>query len=207
MATEVLTGYTEVDATSSLTVAASSVTASTVDRNETDYVYKDAGASHFGDFTHYLKINTSSCAALGVVVWWGIATSVNHAQAWTDAIFISSYGESSKAGLYLQAVTGGKCSAGYLCTLSTDYYLKIVRAGSNVTCYVYSDSGMTNLLSTQTITGVTTTAYRYIYAFASYNDASSARAVSTVVSNLDLNEVTQSVVPILMTQFRRRWAG
>jgi len=195
LATEDYTTYTEYDPNGVLTVTSSEITAEDMDRDIDAYVYLDKGVGHFGDFEHKLTVmgkGTSQAYAVGHM--WILSNDIDDGNNANGLHLLmnegSSYGKDWK--IILGEGTGF-CSDNrddYADDCNDTYrYLTIKRAGTTLTCKIYSDEARTNLLDTLSLT-VATTTYQYIYAIASHNSGSSACNFDGMVKDLDLQETT-----------------
>jgi hypothetical protein len=158
------------------------------------YVYLDKGAGHFGDFTHLVDVFPSSTSLYAgwQAAQWMLSNSVD---SMSNLIangndFMAVYFEavqpgqtaywwrfvSKNYGTYSWQDTGQNIGGG------TKRYLKIVRSGSTITIYIYSDVARTILVTSFGGTCETTT-YRYVYG---WNDYQNGVAVGGYVENLDL---------------------
>jgi hypothetical protein len=75
----------------------------------------------------------------------------------------------------------------YTGTADTWYYLKIVKSGTSLKCYIYSDSARTNLLATLSLTLHEDYHFEYIYASQSENSGLTHHG-DIDIENLDLQE-------------------
>jgi hypothetical protein len=182
---EDFTTFTEVD------IAADRIqkTANHVDhyarRDETTYLYKDYGAAHFGDFTHKIKVKSSGGAqCMGGL--WVLANNLGNLYALKsnsyNHIFLFTYGTT----LYLREVdSGSDYSDSMSFTASTWYYVKIVKSGTSLNAYVYSDDTYTTLVDTLTLTLQTNHTFRYLYACNTYNNGNVFNCINDI-ENYDL---------------------
>lgn len=206
------TTFTEVDPSSKITVTSTKIDSAANTTQDNAYVYKDMGAGYFsGDFTHNFEVflNSSSDAGLRQN-FWAMANGVGEQEALQNAdtdYFAWSFGDegaNTLRRLYegdgatdYQDSDGGNASVGY----GTVYYVKIVRdeaVGSFGTlyCYIYSDSGRTTLIESQSLTLHTSKKdFRYIYG--EMNDGRTQAGVITgYTQNLDLTPgAGSSIVP------------
>lgn len=188
---ENFTLYTEVDAYGVLTVTAPKISALGCGRDKDAYAYFDFGANYFDSlnatFTVYLSSGSSLYAD---AAFNGFSNTVNDCHSWASTD-ISTQFNKGIASTRLFLIRGVWTSTdAYVATENTLYYCLLERsAGSDTaTLKIYSDSGRTNLLDTLSVSGFSTTKYRYCYGFASYNDATALAA---------LNGYTQDLVLIL----------
>ena len=199
---EDFTTFTEVDTNNHL-----SKTAHHVDhkgyRNEDCYLYKDYGANYFGDFTHLvdIKIVTQGDTNYGISAFWmlsvdtvddycGIKTANKTAIAvWAQGyrygggtyfLLCEAYGGTNYASTALYIGTGN---------LGTQYYAKIVKSGTSLTFYLYTDSARTNLFGSISLTLHADHQCRYIFAGNTYNDGTDTEKwVDVDIDNLDLQK-------------------
>lgn len=186
MAYQNFTTYTEVDPGSTLTVAANSVTATNMNRNTATYVYKDFGADYFGDFTHESALIATAMAAGSSLAGWELANIINDTQAIyaSDGLIVRLFNSAGTILFQMSEVQGGVNSTdSYIASLSAQYYMRIKRTGTNLTCQIFSDAARTVLLDTLILT-CATTKFRYQYAISSFGDATSA-VCTGVSSNLE----------------------
>lgn len=200
MTVEDFTTYTEVDPNNHI-----SKTAYHVDfqpyRNEDAYLYKDKGASYFMEFTHYLEITVVSGQNYFQGHPWALTNEVDDINGLKTAgktfidIQIYKSTESNQARIYID-----KCDAGvytsssyYLLTYGTKYYLKIVRTGTSLTLYIYSDFARSNLLSTLTLTTDIGWSFRYVFAANTWNSN------NTYYGDIDIDNLDVTPVYIIGT--------
>jgi hypothetical protein len=190
MALENYTTYTETDPGGNITVAANTITLAATAGSTANYVSKDAGAGHFGQFEHLVEFNAATMGTDGEFQMWGITDSPGAQTGLISGAYCSS-GVGTAISIYLVQIGGG---AGFdsfdTATKATAYYLKIKRTAAAINCFIYSDSGRTTLVDTLTITFDATT-FRYIMAASDFNGAFTA-----TVSSLDLQEVASTFPPV-----------
>ncbi len=76
-------------------------------------------------------------------------------------------------------------SSAFTTSISTTYYLRITRVGDNLTLYIFSDSGRTNLSATLTLAVTAVTGLRYIH-HAGNTSAGATRSVTYQCDNLNI---------------------
>ena len=210
MSFEDFTTYVEVDPNAHISVATNVITFTGLARNESAYVYKDAGVDHFnGDFTHLVDAIYTSVSGTDVLGNWALGNDIG------DVFFLQGAGKNAllvfrseangiNANDYLRENDGGTLyTSFYVDTLSPqNRYYKIVRDEAvgtygTIYLYIYSDAARTNLLSTLSIALHTSKKdYRYVYAVQSYNDGN-AGAGTGRNENLDLQETVNIVGQVL----------
>jgi len=197
---EDFTSYTEVDPNSHL-----SKTAYHVDhkgyRNEDCYLYKDKGAEHFGNFTHLIDLKPMGHGGTyyGCSYFWmlskdtvddfkGLVNASKTAFAvgcWTNSVFVPYVQiEESYAGIRY-------VSTAIILAEGTQYYPKIVKSGTTVTLYVYSDAARTTQVagSPVSLTLHADHTCQYIFAGNTYNDGTDTNKwIDVDIDNLDLQE-------------------
>ena len=204
---ENFTTFTEVDPDAEISVAASVITFTALDRNNDAYVYKDAGAAHFsGNFTHNVDINFSSVGSSSLTYVWALTNTVDDYKgiddASGDALSLRVYGNLGTPKLILaQLNSGTEGSDSYNSfALSTDYYITITRdmgVGTYGTlyAYIYSDAGRTIPIDTLIETLAADVDFRYVFGLLNYNSSNSGATYEATgtVSNLDLTEAADSI--------------
>lgn len=196
MVYEDFTTFTEVD------IAADRIqkTANHVDhyskRNETTYLYKDYGAAHFGNFTHKIKVKQINNEAYNINVCWGLANALNHAHALetggnTQIIIYLSEGSGSVLKVYLRESWSSSAyydlnTGGF--ALGAWIYIKIVKSGTSINAYLYSDSSYSALVDTLTLTLHANHTLRYLYACNTWNTGATYYA-NTDIENFDLGVI------------------
>jgi len=171
---EDFTTYTEVDPNSHI-----SKTAYHVDfqdnRNETAYLYKDYGAGNFADFTHLLDIKNAAEAGSRQGQCYVLANDIGEGRwMWTSgktAMGLYIWDNASNRRLFLFEWYNGAeyDSSNFNAVVDAWYYLKVVKSGASLNCYVYSDSARTNLLATLSLNLQGSWTFRYIYAAQTWN--------------------------------------
>jgi hypothetical protein len=178
MSYEDFTTFTEVD------VAADRIqkTANHIDhraeRDETTYLYKDYGVAHFDDFEHKIKIKAVSGDDLSFGAVWMLANDLGNIKALTDAsktcIFVDFSYVSGSLKTKLEEKHSG---SGYVdsnvggFSLGDWVYAKIVKSGTSLTAYLYSDSGYSTLVDTLVLTLHADHSFKYLYGCNTYHDS------------------------------------
>lgn len=204
MATEVFTGYTEVDPNSKITITAPKIAVAALATADTAYVYKDKGVDHFsGDFEHLLEVY-GVAANDDVAKLWALANDIGASAALIAAsknfLFLDVQPQdNSQVKLFLVENYSGGYYYDYKTGLSpsTPYYLKIKRDESVGTygtlyCYIYSDSDRTSLVDTLEIALHAKLDFRYIYGL--MGKGAAGDAFTGYVQNLDLQEAAPPAV-------------
>jgi len=165
--------------------------------NEDAYLYLDKGANHFGDFTHLVTVQLNSVSdnfGRGIVYsltvdtvddWYGLISNNK------TAIGIRLRRESPVSyRLYLEEIYNGTFYAdSYVISLSTPYYLTIDKAGTALTCKIYSDAARTNLLDTLQLNLHADHKFRYVMPCNTYH--SGTQTCDIDIDDLDLQEGEQ----------------
>ena len=191
--TEDFTDYTEVDEGSDMTVTASKIAVSTMERGRNSYVDDSKGSDHFGNFEHLVKLVwTSRSDQYAKAAFWalhngrhtltsmglyneGLAVYMYTNGSWHDTLTLTDY-TNDNGDTYDIGVD----------QLPKTYYCTIERDGTTLTCKIYSDASRTNLLDTLSIT-CGTTAYEYVSGVAN-GVISGSMSLTFDVEDLDLQE-------------------
>jgi hypothetical protein len=204
--TEDLTGYTENDSISGLTLTGTNKLGVNFNRSSNTVLnlYKDFGADHFDKLDVLLEMSTGHSAGstgnMGSMILASPASPNGFRQngaASTDLLIKmtidGSYGStfSLSRGDLVQDDSPSLSN-------NTIYYMQLERAAGNdtATLKIYSDSGRTSLVDTLSISGFGTVKWRYLFAFANYYLPYSD-TLQGVVQNIDLQE---PVAPTVTTQ-------
>jgi hypothetical protein len=183
--------YTEVDPNNHITYTSTAIT-HVMKRNEDAYLYKNYGTGYFGtSFTHYLDCKFDSTSSNSDGVGWMLSNYVDdmYGQYTAHRYFVEIQllaDSSANPWIYLREYDGTNWhSSAQVVSKTTWYYLKIVRDGTSLTCYIYSDSARTNLLWTLAITMTSgTQAFQYVYAC---NTSNSGNDITQTVELANLN--------------------
>ena len=199
MAAEDFTTFTEVDPNGRISKTSSRVTWTLLQRDEDAYVYKDKGASFFnGDFVFELDVRLTGGSNNGFVYYWALANLVDDAKGIQDASgdslgIIIKIGSAVSRRIVLEEVDGGSAfgdGAGFEIPFDTTFFLTIKRDESlethgKIFLFIYSDSGRTTLVDTQSITLHSSKKdFRYLYGCQSFN-AATAETLSAFTENLE----------------------
>jgi hypothetical protein len=198
MGYEDFTTFTEVD------IAADRIqkTANHVDhysaRNEETYLYKDYGVAHFGDFTHKIKVQDTDANSSSIGYFYHLSNVIDDIYNTALSIGLFFYGVTNY--IYLREQYGGTpYQDGYNAAYGTWYYIKIVKSGTSLNAYIYSDSSYSALLDTLTLTLHANHTFRYLYPCSSYNDGT-AYVKNIDVENFDIGEVAYVPHPHLSSR-------
>ena len=188
---EDFTTFTEVDPNSHITVdSGSKITFTNLARNEDCYIYKDYGVGHFTDFTHKTKIRRIASSNAAIAACWSLSNYVDDLNGLCNAnrtvILAYIYEEDLMLREYYNGVKYTSTNHRTL-TANTDYWLKMVKSGTSMNLYIYSDSGYSNLLTTCTLTLHADHSLRYLFAVNSYNSGNSY-SMSGINENFDIGE-------------------
>lgn len=194
MAYEDPTTYIEVDPNSHIEETITRVTATTLARNESAYLYKDFGSDYFGNFTHFFQGRLSSVSdPNSVLILWGLSNTVANTQGWGTGLFVFFLYDSGQYKLYIQEV-GQSPQGAYVISLNTTYYFTLKRMNTSWILNVYSDITRATWLTTISTT-VATTTYKYLYLMASYNDSTSPNA-SGYGEYYDINALNTTIADL-----------
>lgn len=195
MAVENLTGYTEVDSSSTVTVTSTKAEAANLTAFNYGLVYKDFGADYFNaldiDFEMYMSSSSgTNNTSIGVNLsntGTPNATSIQQLTSPDASAFLYRYNSTYQVWLFRGSGTAFDNGA---VSVNTLYYCTLSRtaASDTVTVYVYSNAARSTLVDTLSVSGYgTSTKWRYFYAFSNRKfDESNAQAYG-YVQNVDLN--------------------
>lgn len=184
--------YTEVDASSDLTITDELIEVDTMYTAISTYVYKDHGTDHFDDVTHRITVEMVEQehpdAWLGV---WMISDSAGtHAdhQSANEGVAVHYYYNR----WYIVDYSDDSSDA-YIFTFSNrTFYLEPDRTGTTVLCKIYDDDGDPfegTLLDTIT-TGCDTDPYDYVQPCFS-KEGGGNKYITADIYNLDLQEASE----------------
>jgi hypothetical protein len=188
--------YVETDPkTHIVKTSADRITFTSLDRETGEHVVCDKGAAHFDDFTHLITVCCTACtpgAANNLVIVWSLSNDSTPDSTSNPGIFVHlTYTITTlRLYIYLDEQTGSLAQDYYYAGTGKEgvpYYLTIQKAGTALTCKIYSDAARTTLLDTLSLV-ITDNTFRYIAPLASYG-GSGAYDISGYVELLDLQEV------------------
>ena len=172
-------------------------------RDETTYLYKDYGADHFSDFTHWLNVYRDTHGNGSFVCFWLLANVVKGEKAMRDdhdAHIFANFG-GTLVGSDLSEVDslGNKYSAGWeALSLDTWYYVAISKSGTTLTLDIYSTEALREAGGDGDVRHATLTLhedyeFRYLYVGNTYDDATADRQGTSDFENLWLGPVAYKV--------------
>jgi len=181
MATEDFTTYTEVDPNGHITIVdADTIETNDIRRNETAYVYKDFGASYFGNFKCEFQVRFDDTDNTFIAHHFTLANALDDQQGLIDdeEPLLTIYTYNRDGDKEINILERGDDGSGYDYTrdLSDDhysnntwYYITAERYGSTWSMWIYSDASRTILLQVQTCSHPEETEFRYCYPMQSRN--------------------------------------
>jgi len=187
------TTYTEVDVPGKLTVTASKALAADADGDESIYLYKDMAAAYFNlldiDFEIYMASTSETNARGGMAVSNTVSTTQGFAATDISVLFQKN---AATTQLFLFRGNGVANDSTLLASANTIYYCTLKRAAGNtiVRLKIYSDSARSTLVDTLSVSGFSTTTYRYIYGFVNDNTTVGGKNWDGYVQNLNTKEVS-----------------
>ncbi|MGD9496380.1 MAG: hypothetical protein AB7Y46_08715 [Armatimonadota bacterium] len=183
-----------------LAVTATLITASDLDREHDHYVYRDFGVGALGNLTYELETQvTAGNHSLAFGGIWGIANLVDDWSGWVGSPALFWYWNPYGNGPQVRLQASSQDDSVGL-AVSTMYYVRIVRAGTTCTAYVYSDAARTTLVDSMSV-ACSGDAYRYLYAAFNVEANQPVRQISYTVGHLTLEEATP--LPVIMGHYRR----
>lgn len=188
-------GWTELDPNSDITVAANTLTVSSMLRNIDAWIYKDYGVGHFGvNFTHSHVVNWTSdggASTGGSGSYWAVSNVVDDIFYWNTNNSAAMHGQLLRAtAVYTWRITDSVTGNvdpfnGTSANCDQDVNCETVRSGATGNVLTQVLTG--DVTDTLTITCTANTLYRYQFSVNSANNATTTY-LSYVVKNLDLNE-------------------
>ena len=184
---EDFTTYTEVDANNKLTVISNRATGADVDRDEDVYLYKDFGAAFFDNldvnFELYIAAGSTGSGLGGIAISNTVGSMQGFASTDMSAVITETGGGAHQIFLYRgNAVANDN----YTGSANTLYYCTLERSSGADTVYlkIYSDLARATLLDTLSVSGFSTTTYRYAYGFVNKNSTGSGQNFDGYTQNL-----------------------
>lgn len=187
-------------------------------RNDSDYLYKDFGASYFSaDFTHTLEAEVNNYLNSGHAVVWGMANAVDDFKGLRDAsedylslLFFQTNGTGAFLGRFdlneADAGTDYKDRSPATAELDARYYIDVERvmgdsANGSLYARIYEDIHKTRLWDQLALDLRNDYDWRYLYA-ASSRDTGSDYRLFGAVYNLNLNEDDATTIPIFAHHYK-----
>jgi hypothetical protein len=175
-----LTGYTEIDSGTDISLSATVATVTTMERQANSSVTKSYGASNFGDFIHRCKVNQGAVDDTGLGVVWVVSNGYfTYADCLTNTdgiqVFLNRSGADYKIACIDHENTNTDSSV-IAASAFGDRWLEIERSGTTFTVKIYTDSAFTTLEDTLSIT-CNTTAYQY-HGVVGSRDAAAAQVIT-----------------------------
>lgn len=193
MAYEDLTTFTEQDPNNNWSQTSSRNTGSPRG-NETSYVYKDYGASFFGNYEHDIDIRCTQMFTSRSMMIWGVSDNISNYNGLSKGQILRFNYDTVKTGtrvIWLEDREAGfnaNSNPYYAISLNTTYYIRVSRSSSTVTAKIYGSSSDrtndTNILATLS-TSCGTDSYRYLYVGTSVTDGNSNQTAGWI-ENVDV---------------------
>lgn len=193
MPTEDFGYYTEVDTDNVLTVTTSRCTFDGLQMNWTqDYVYKDFGPARFGtNWTHTFDVCITTAEDQAVAVFYAQSNEIDYWGSLANGfgVYFQVEGSGAYLDINLKDIETANADS-YLNTshsITKTYYMKLVRNGTSLALYIYSDSARTTLIDTLSIT-ITNNNYRIIIPASTYTGGGlGATEIDGYIENLNLD--------------------
>lgn len=187
---EDLTTYTAVGYSLYFTILPCSVDVMTYE-NASLYLYKDYGVNYFGDFHHAFTFICTSLASNSRFILWMVSEDIGDYRALLVAnktavcVEYVWLGTSPDHRIVLREAYGGVEYSTALTPWSlTNYYFNVVKSGTALTVYIYSDEARTLLITTISLTLQADHKFRYHYAVSSDNHGVN-RGTRAITTNID----------------------
>jgi hypothetical protein len=162
--------FNEIDPEGNISVTTPTITYTNANRNVAASVYKTFGKDYITDFAHrfstYISLHESP-----VGIWaisngnFTLQTMINKADG------ISLFWASSDDTLILRDITANAYKKSVALSLSTKYYITMIRHQSVTSAKIYTDEDRTNLVDTISVTG-NPQSYSTLMAYHSYDNVS-----------------------------------
>lgn len=143
--------------------------------NEDSYLVKNYSDGYFDDFVHYLEIGATAGYNSRARTYWQVCNSeAPYVELFlSNEVYISIYLVIRADGNRLQ-MTEHLSSSQYFDSYSivdfnTEYYLTIIKNGTDISCEIYTDPERTNLNGTLNLTLHDNHSFSYLYAANSWN--------------------------------------
>ena len=189
-----LSTFTGVEPASDLSIVTTKVTATTMLRDTSTYLYNDYGAGAFdSDFEVLFECSMTAISGNGLAYPCALTNVIGSGDSWGDRIACSFY----VSDLRLQeSHLGTTYTDTYAISVGTSYWCKLVRdesVGTYGRAYLYIASSEVNRdsetwLSTLTLDLHSKQDFQYFYAISSLNTASPAESISAYVDHISILE-------------------
>jgi len=205
MPLEDYTTYTEYNEVHDpLEVAANLITGTDLDKEHDHYVYRDLGVGGVaGDIEVLLTTTLTATTNYGFAGLWAISNNLDDRKGMDTGIGVHWRSVSSVnppwRSIEIVAFDSGLSDYSITLELGTPYYLIISRAGGVATADIYSDAAHTVLVDSVSVV-CTTDAMRYLYATYNWDANETARKISFVVGDLDLQAGGGEVVDLAVAE-------
>jgi hypothetical protein len=205
-----LTTYTEIDTGARFGVAASVLTVTALEADETAILYKDFGAAFFDDnYNHRFEINISACDGGAYLYPWMMSNRngedvFTHSSNNRDYLRCRILANSSTAYLLSIGERNGAAlqqTVNIELVVGTTYYCEINRDESvgtfgELKLSVYADAARTVLLATESLTLTEKEDFQYLYGGNSLGQAGTSPTISGTVSNFTISSDTTSYAEV-----------
>lgn len=199
MSYEDFTTFTEVDVAGDRIQKTANHIDHVAQRNETTYLYKDYGAAHFSDFTHEIKTKLAADQASGVGVFWALSNNLGDVNTLTNDGYTLCYLDWYYAppGYRFIQLNEGHASTRYFdqnrngFSLDQWAYIKIVKSGTSLIVYLYSNSDYSTLVDTLSLTLHADHSFKYLFGCNTFNTGT-APSLTQDVENFDLEAAAKT---------------
>ena len=165
------TTFTKVDTSNYVTsLSSSNYTITGDNRNTVSQLYRNLG--YFTNLNGDYKFRTSvyfisSTSASNYESFWAVTNTIQNTNSLVNAGTISQSAIVRYNGnWYIYFYNDGVGAAGgYTATAGKWYYIEIERLGTTLTMKIYTDTGFTVLVNTQTVTNCDTSTWQYLFAW------------------------------------------
>lgn len=202
--TEDFSTYTEVDNGSDITVVTGTITADTQRRDANNSVYKDFGASYFGNFVHEFTLRINAATQYGRAGIWSLsnvaAATIGDISAANNGYYAYIEAEPfNHVRFYLvnEQLDSTDSIPLYASTIpyntANTVYITITKTSSDLSMSIYSNAARTTLVDTLTVSRDSNT-YRYLATLSSQEDGNSGSTTwSYAIGTMTLTDTSGGV--------------
>ena len=188
------TTFTEVDPNSHLALVGTDHLDFDAHKNEDCYLYKDYGASFFGDFEHKVDVKVTGLDENDEGYVWLLGNDIDDVLGLKTAnknyVGVFFEGRIIAKRIYLtEGINGIEYQDYYNISQDTWYYLTITKTGTLLTCKIYDSAARTNLLDTLSLTLQVDYNFRYLFGCNTWNSGV-ANVCTLDIENLSVEDYT-----------------
>jgi hypothetical protein len=189
---EDLTGFTEVDSGSDLVVHKNRVEITNMQEDADSYVYKDYGASYFGDFVIRFEIDVNTVANTSETAFVCVSDTIGSKAdmvAADDGLRMYVRADATGTDLWLVCESTDNSDSYQRTAYLANFHCEMERSGTTLTLKIYNDKFFTDLADTLTLT-CEAGAKRYLSVLSSEDDAPETDVISGYIRNVRIVSVS-----------------